>query len=198
MDRAERALLRIERAVERGTMHAGPRRAAARQGRRCAGRARRHHPRGGTLDGGGRTHHRRAPLQGRLPQRRGRDICAPPAPWSTPRAARRWPASAPCPNRASCCSPRCCSPTRSSTDARSNCPPAPTRPSSNGPQRLAERLESLADALEQTRRGRLDRSATGTARYEATKIPEAIKYPRGLSLSGPLCFHWGPVHMVPT
>jgi 5-formyltetrahydrofolate cyclo-ligase len=27
--------------------------------------------------------------------------------------------------------------------------------------------------------------ATGTARYEATKIPEAIKYPRGLSLSGP-------------
>ena len=25
---------------------------------------------------------------------------------------------------------------------------------------------------------------TGTARYEATKIPEAIKYPRGLSLSG--------------
>ncbi len=26
---------------------------------------------------------------------------------------------------------------------------------------------------------------TGTARYEATKIPEAIKYPRGLSLVGP-------------
>lgn len=31
---------------------------------------------------------------------------------------------------------------------------------------------------------------TGTARYEATKIPEAIKYPRGLSLSGP----WSGAH----
>jgi 5-formyltetrahydrofolate cyclo-ligase len=32
--------------------------------------------------------------------------------------------------------------------------------------------------------------STGTARYEATKIPEAIKYPRGLSLSGP----WSGAH----
>ena len=31
---------------------------------------------------------------------------------------------------------------------------------------------------------------TGTARYEATKIPEAIKYPRGLSLSG----SWSGAH----
>ena len=36
---------------------------------------------------------------------------------------------------------------------------------------------------------------TGTARYEATKIPEAIKYPRGLSLSGP--WSLGSVHWLP-
>ena len=54
---------------------------------------------------------------------------------------------------------RCCSPTRLLDKPRGRRAPAPDRPelSSSGSQRLAERLESLADALEQDGQRRLNR-----------------------------------------
>ena len=110
--------------------------------------------------------------------------------WSTPRAARPSPDSARCrearqflfasllladqlidkkPGRAAPSAARAC--------------PTPTLVARA--ESLAEHLESLAEALEREAAKRLSSNATGTARYEPSKIPEAIKYPRELSLSGP-------------
>ena len=54
-------------------------------------------------------------------------------------------------------------------------PPRPTRRWPAAPKRSPTRLESIADALEQTRLLSLIWSVTGTARYEPSKIPEAYR-----------------------
>ena len=98
----------------------------------------------------------------------------PPRGSSIPRAAKRSPASAPCPKPGSSCSPRCCLPIRWSSSVRklrgrrrTRSGARPARRSPRGPPR------SLADALERDREC-LDLQATGTARYGHGKSLRAI------------------------